>query len=162
MMLYTKLTTGIKEAMKARDNQRRDALRLLLSDLKTLLIDVKVEIPEGADVMETKAAHLGETREIDFLTTQAKRRRDSIESYQAAGRADLLAQEQYELSVIESFLPQPLSREEAETIVRDIVTELGVTSRKQFGQVMSKVVPVLKGRFPGGEVKDLVQGLLKD
>lgn len=162
MSLYAQLSSGVKEAMKARDNQRRDALRLLLSDLKTLLIDVKVEVPEGADVMETKGAHFGEVREIDFLTNQAKRRRDSMESYQSAGREDLFAKEQYELTVIESFLPQPLTRDEAETIVCDMIAELGVTSRKQFGQVMSKVVPVLKGRFPGNEVKDLVQGLLKD
>lgn len=154
MSLYTKLSTDMKAAMKARDAKRRDALRLLLSDLQTLLIDV-----EGAD-LEEKSANLGEQGEINFLTTQAKRRRESIESYESAGRDDLAEQEKFELGIIEAYLPQQLSREEAEEIIRGIIEDVGATSRKQLGQVMGKAMARLKGRFPGGEVKGIVASLL--
>lgn len=161
MTLYAKLSADVKEAMKARDAKRRDALRLVLSDLQTMLIDVKVEnLEEGADATTAKAEALGEQEEIKFLSTQAKRRRDSITAYEDAGRDELAAQEKFELSLIESYLPKQLTEEEAREVIQEVIAEVGATSPKQFGQVMGKAMGKLKGRFPGGQVKGLVQDLL--
>ncbi len=155
MSLLAKLTADVKEAMKARESKRRDALRLLISDLKVIVIKEF----GGGDVDE-KANNLDESVELSFLSTQAKRRRDSIESYEAAGRDDLAEQEKFELGVITSYLPEQLSREEAEGIVREAMEASGATSRKQMGLVMKEAMPKLKGRFPGGEIKGIVMSLL--
>jgi len=155
MSLLAKLTTDVKTAMKAREAKKRDVLRLLISDLKTHVIN---ELG-GGDVDE-KASKLEESFEVSFLSTQAKRRRDSIESYESAGRDDLAEQEKFELVVIEGYLPQQLSREEAEDIIREAIAASGATSRKQMGLVMKEAMPKLKGRFPGGEVKGIVMSLL--
>lgn len=161
MTLYETLSADVKEAMKARDSKRRDALRLVFSDLKTMLIDIKVEdLEEGADANVAKAQTLGDEGEIKFLSTQAKRRRDSIQSYEEAGRDELAEQEKYELALIESYLPKQLTEDEARDVVREVIAEVGATSKKQFGQVMGKAMAKLKGRFPGGQVKGIVQGLL--
>jgi hypothetical protein len=136
----------MKTAMKARDNQRRDAIRLLLSELKNAQID--------------KGSALEEAEEIQFLTQQAKRRKESIEAYEAAARLDLSEKEKYELSVIEQYLPKPLSPSEAEQIIRDIIAEIGATSRKQFGQIMRLAVPKLQGRFPNAELKIMIEKIL--
>lgn len=155
MSLLAKLTADVKIAMKAREAKRRDTLRLLVSDLKTHVIN---ELG-GGDV-DAKAETLEESFEISFLSTQAKRRRDSIESYEAADRKDLADQEKFELSVIESYLPQQLSKEEAEDIIREAIATSGATSRKQMGLVMKEAMPKLKGRFDGGAVKGIVMSLL--
>lgn len=146
MSLIEQLSADVKTAMKARDNQRRDAVRLLLSELKRIEKD--------------KGSELTEQEEIDALSTQAKRRRDSIDAYAKAGREDLQAVEEYELKVIEEYLPAQLTPEEAKAIVAEVVAEVGATSRKQMGQVMKEVMPKLKGRFPGKEVKGLVMDQL--
>lgn len=146
MTLINRLTTEMKEAMKARDKQRRDALRLLISGLQ--------------NVQKDKGSDLEPQEEMDFLTREAKRRQDSIDAYRKAERQDLLDIEQYELDLITVYLPEQLSAEEAKAIVAEIVAEIGATSRKQMGLVMKASMPKLKGRFPGKDVKGIVEALL--
>lgn len=146
MRMIERLTTDMKIAMKAREAKRRDALRLLIAALKN---DEKAKNDE-----------LTPQEEIDSLSRQAKRRRDSIEAYQKAERQDLVEQEQFELSVIEEYLPEQLSPEEARAIVADVIAEVGATSKQQMGLVMKSAMPKLKGRFPGKDVKGIVMSLL--
>jgi len=146
MALLETLTADMKEAMKARDKARLSTVRLLIAALKNLLIDKR----EG----------LTPDDELDFLASQAKRRRESIEAYDKAGRTDLLEQEQAELAVIEGYLPQPLSADEVRAIVAEAVAESGATSKRDMGAVMKLVMPKVKGRFPGKEVRPLVDAAL--
>jgi uncharacterized protein YqeY len=145
-MLIERLTQDMKTAMKARDNKRRDTLRLLLSGAKSTEKD--------------KGDALDPQEEIAFLTTEAKRRRDSIEAYEKAERQDLADVEAFELTVIQEYLPEQLSADEAKEVIKEVIAEVEATSRKQMGLVMKAAMPKLKGRFPGKDVKDLVMELL--
>ena len=98
------LNNALKDAMKNKDNNRRDVLRLLTSAIK------QVEIDTRKDVSEQEA--------VDILQKEAKKRRESILELEKAGRAEQLANEQYELSVIEEFLPKQLGRDEIEVLVK--------------------------------------------
>lgn len=148
MSLLETLQANMKEAMKARQADRLGVIRMLIADIKKMQIDGQKE-------------SLTEDEEIAFLSTQAKRRRDSIDQYVAGNREDLADVERAELAIIETYLPQQLSPEEATEIARGIIADVGATSPKDMGKVMGPLMGKLKGRFPGKDVKPLVEALLK-
>ena len=94
------------------------------------------------------------------LTKQAKQRRESIAEYTKAGRDDLVEQEQYELEIIEAYLPQMMSREEIEVLVKQAIADTGATSSKDMGKVMGKLMPQVKGKADGRLVNEVVRDLL--
>lgn len=145
MSLLDTLTADMKAAMKARDKDRLQTIRMLISGVKNTMID-KPEISE-AD-------------EIDYLSTEAKKRRQSIEAYEQADREDLAEIERQELAVIEHYLPKQLSDDEVREIVRAAVAETGASGPSDLGRVMGKVMPQIKGRYDGAKVRPLVQDLL--
>jgi len=146
MSLLETLTTDMKAAMKARDQGRLSVLRMLIA---------------GVQLQQKEAKRdLTESEEIEFLATSAKRRRESIDAYAAAARADLADVERAELVVIESYLPAQLTPDEAAEVVRRVIDEVGATSKKDMGKVMAAVMPSLRGRFDGKAAKDLVGSLL--
>ena len=140
-MLLETLQNDMKTAMKARDKVRLDAVRLLISALKYILVDKK---------------DLTEQDEIAFLASEAKKRRESIEAYEKAQREDLASKERAELAVIEGYLPQQLGPDEVREIVRAAIAETGAASKKDFAKVMKVIMPKLQGRFPGKDVRPLV------
>ncbi len=146
------ITTDIHEqvivAMKARDNARRDALRLVENSLKT-------EAKE-------KLHDLSNEEEIAVLTREAKKRREAIDSYNLVGATDRAEKETFELEIIQSFLPKQLSEDEVKTIINDLVKELEITSKKDVGKLMKSLMPKIKGVFPGNEAKKLVDALQFD
>ena len=127
--------------MKSGDAQRRDALRLILNALKTEEKEKRIELTPEA--------------EIEILTREAKKRREAIESYEQAGAKDRAEKEAYELGLIQGFLPAAMSADDVRAILRDLVQELAITSKKDVGKLMPKI----KGRFPGNEAKKLVDEL---
>lgn len=137
----------LKAAMKSGDTQRREVLRLLMAAFKQVEVDKRIE--------------LSESDAQSILTTEAKKRRESIEEMQRAGRAELAAQEQYELGVIETYLPKQLGRAEIESLVREVIQEVGATSPKDTGNVMKVLMPRLKNQADGKLVSAVVQDLLK-
>lgn len=142
------INNAIKEAMKNKDNERRDALRLLQAAIKQIEIDERKEIsPEEA---------------IDILTKEAKKRRESIEELTKAGRTENANKEAYELAIIEEFLPKQLTREEIETLVRDAIQQTGAASAKEMGKVMGVLQPQTKGRADGKLVSTIVKELLSN
>ncbi len=147
MPLLDQLTSDMKAAMKARDSATLSTVRMLISDLKNIRID------RGRDLDDQEA--------IAFLSTQAKRRRESIAAYEKAEREDLAQVERTDLAVIERYLPEQLDVDEVRDILRAVIEETGATSMKEMGKVMGAAMPRLRGRFPGGEVKNLVMELLK-
>lgn len=148
MALLEVLTNDMKEAMKAKAAERLNTIRLLISDLKTERIN--------------KMRDLTPEDELDFLSRQAKRRRESIESFEANGRVELAEVERGELAVIETYLPKQLTVDEAREVVRATISELGVTSKKEVSKLMGPLMAKLKGRFPGKDVKPLVEALLPE
>ncbi|HKT45594.1 MAG TPA: GatB/YqeY domain-containing protein [Gaiellaceae bacterium] len=133
----------LREAMKARDADRRDALRLILNALKSS--EKELQRP------------LSEEEELQVLQRERKRRVEAAEAFRAGGREEQAEDEEYELEVLEEFMPAPLSEEEIEDIVDDAIAEVGATSIADLGRVMADVMPQIAGRADGSAVSQIVR-----
>ena len=143
MTLIARLEAELKDAMKERDAERRDALRLILNALRAA--EKEIQRP------------LHEDEELQVLQRQRKNRLDAIEAYRAAGREEQAEKEEDELEVLEEFMPEPLSEDELEAIVDDAIAENGATSMNDLGRVMADVMPQIAGRADGSAVSQLVR-----
>ncbi len=143
MSLIARLKAELTAAMKERDAERRDALRLILASLQSA--EKELQRP------------LHEDEELQVLQRERKRRAESIEAFEGAGRAEQAAKEQAELEVLEEFMPEPLSENELERIVDDAIAEVGATSMRDLGRVMADVMPQIAGRADGSAVSQLVR-----
>ena len=148
MTLRDQLNEDVKNAMRIKDTETRDTLRLLLAAIKQEEIDNQVTL-DDAGVQAV-------------LNKQAKQRRESIEEYTKANRLDLAEEEQQQLVIIERYLPQMMSREEVEAIAKQVIVETGVTDAKGMGQVMGKLMPQVKGKADGRLVNEVVRELLSN
>ncbi len=148
MSLKEELRSDLKQAMISGDHERRDVIRLLLAAIK------QVEVDSGTDLDEAGMQNL--------LVKQAKQRRETIAFCERAGRDDLVAKEQAELHIIESYLPEMMPREEIEVLARQIIAETGATSMKDMGKVMGKLMPQVKGQADGQLVNEVVRSLLQN
>jgi uncharacterized protein YqeY len=141
-----KLQEALKDAMKNKDNVRRDVIRLTQSAIKQVEIDTRKELtPEDV---------------VSILQKEVKTRRESIEEMIGAGRTESAAEAETELKILESFLPQMLTREEITALVQQAIAETGASSAKEMGKVMGKLMPQVKGRADGGLVNQVVRELL--
>jgi hypothetical protein len=144
MPLIEQLTTTIAEAMKARDQARLSALRML----KAALMNREVE----------RARPLTEAEDLQVVATMVKQRKDSIDQFAKAGRQDLVDKETAELAVIEAYLPPAVGADDLERIVAEVVAETGATSPKDMGKVMKGVIARLAGaQVDGKAVSELVK-----
>jgi uncharacterized protein len=141
--LIARMEGELKEAMLARDGERRDALRLLLSSLKSA--EKELQRP------------LSEEEELQVLQRERKRRLEAAEAFRGGGREEQAESEERELAVLQEFMPEPLSEEELEEIVDDAIAENGATSMRDFGRVMADVMPQVSGRADGSVVSQLVK-----
>jgi hypothetical protein len=148
MSLRDQLTGDLKTALKSNDETRKGTLRLLLAALKQAEIDKR---PAGA---------LDEGEVLAVIQKEAKSRRESIADAQKANRADLVAMNETELHVIESYLPKQLTREELVELARAAIAETGAGGPQQMGAVMKLLTPRTKGRADGRLVSDVVRELL--
>ncbi len=151
MALKDKLTEDLKTAMKARDQVRLDTLRAIITEMKNMSIAQKGEGGTG---------ELNEQDEIAVLSRARKQREESIVAFDNANRQDLSVTERAQLAVILEYLPKQLSPDEVKAIIAQVVAEVGATSRKDMGKVMGKLMPHVKGKFPGDQVKPLVESVL--
>ncbi len=147
MSLQERLSQEIKASMLARDADRLNALRMLKSAIGYLLIEKKAETIPDADF-------------VAVVQKEVKKRRDSVEQFEKGGRPELASKERQEITVLESFLPQPLSAEELEKVVRDTIAETGATSKKDMGAVIKAVQAKSAGRADGKTISQLVGKLL--
>jgi uncharacterized protein YqeY len=147
MTLQEKLAQEIKAAMLAKDADRLGALRMLKSTLGYILIEKKTETISDADF-------------VSVVQKEVKKRRDSIEQFEKGGRPELAAKEKQEITVLESFLPQQLTPEELEKLIRDAIAETGATSKKEMGPVIKAVQAKAAGRADGKTISQLVGKLL--
>ena len=145
-LLKQQINEARKDAMRARDKPRLGTIRLALSEIKRVEVDERIE--------------LDDTRIISILDKMVKQRRESIKHFEAAARAELVAQEQLEIKVIQDFLPQALSAAEIEKIIQAALAETGAESIQDMGKVMGLVRPQMLGRADMGEVSQQIKTLL--
>ena len=147
MSLQERLQQEIKSAMLAKDSERLNALRMLKSAVGYAQIEKKTDALSDPDFMAV-------------VQREVKKRRDAVEQYTAGARPDLAAKENAEVAVLQSFLPQPLTPEELESLVRAVIQELGATDKKQMGAVMKAVQARAAGRADGKAISTVVARLL--
>jgi len=143
MTLITRLENELKQAMAARDAERRNTLRLILASLRS------------AEKELLRPLH--DDEELQVLQRERKRRTEAAEAFREAGRDEQAEGEERELAVLEEFMPAPLSEEELEEIVDDAIAEVGATSMRDIGRVMADVMPQVAGRADGSAVSQLVR-----
>ena len=143
MSLIARIEGELTEAMRERDNERRDALRLILSSLRSA--EKELQRP------------LNDQEELQVLHRERKKRAEAAEAFRGAGRDAQATAEELELEVLEEFMPEPLSEDELEEIIDDAIAENGATSLRDLGRVMADVMPQVAGRADGSAVSQLVR-----
>lgn len=136
----------MKSAMRAKEKERLGTIRLLLSAIKQKEVDERVTLTD-ADIMA-------------ILNTMIKQRKESIKQYQSGGREDLVAQEESEISVLTTYLPEPLSAEEVGQMIDAVISDLGASSPKDMGQVMAALKEKIQGRADMGALSQQVKSRL--
>lgn len=150
MTIHETIKAQIPEAMKARDEVKLRTLRSLVTAMTNEVVAKKRKPDE----------FLTDDEALAVLKRSANQRKDSIDQFTKGGRPELAVPEQEELTVIESYLPAQLSREEITTIVKTKMAEMGVTDKSGAGKFIGAVMGELKGKADGGEVKSVVDELL--
>ena len=145
--LVASFKDAVKAAMRAKEKERLNALRLAQAEFKRVEVDERIEIDDE--------------RALAILDKMTKQRRDSIAQYAAAGRDDLVAVEQYEIDVLSEFLPEALSEEELAKLVADAIAQSGAASMQDMGKVMGILKPQLQGRADMGAVSKLIKARLQ-
>ena len=143
MSLIAKIEDDLKEAMRARDELRTGTLRLTLAALRSSEKEL--------------GRPLKDDEELQVLQRERKRRTEAAEAFRDAGREEQAANEEAELSVLQEFMPTPLSEDDLERIVDDAIAENGATSLRDLGRVMADVMPQIAGRADGSAVSQLVR-----
>jgi uncharacterized protein len=146
MTLSQRIDSDIKEAMRAKDTTKLSVLRMLKSALKY-----------GAIAKSGAEAELNDAEAAQVIRKQARQRQDSIESFEKGGRAELAEKEKEELSILNGYLPQPMSSDEISKVVRETIAEAGATSRAQMGAVMKALQTKVAGRVDGKALSAEVQ-----
>lgn len=146
MSLKAQITEDMKTAMRAKDSARLAAIRLLQAAIKQREVDERIE--------------LDDTQVIEVIEKMLKQRRDSIAQYQAANRQDLVDVEEYEASVLQAYLPQPLSEAEVNALLDKVVADTGASGMKDMGKVMAAVKPLVVGRADMGKISGLIKARL--
>jgi uncharacterized protein YqeY len=143
MSLIERIEGELKVAMRARDQERIDTLRLTLASLRSA--EKEVQRP------------LKEDEELHVLQRERKRRQEAADAFREGGREEQAAKEERELAVIQEFMPEPIGEEELEQIIDDAIAETGATSLRDLGRVMADVMPQVAGRADGSAVSQLVR-----
>ena len=146
MALKDSIREALKVALKRQQRTEVSTLRLLLSEIK------------NAEIAQQKPAD--DNKVLDVVAKEAKRRRESIEAFKLGNRSDLVAQEEAELAVLMSYLPEQMSREEIVAAARQAVDTVGAMGPGDKGKVMSQLMPQLKGKADGKEVNEIVSEIL--
>ena len=146
MTLRETINQNVKEAMKARDTKKRDALRLLTAAFK------QIEVDERRDLSDEDV--------VKIIQTQVKRRNDAASQYKDAGRDDLMQIELDEIACYEVYLPKQLTDEELQTALKTIITQVGAESMKDIGKVMGLASKQLAGKADGKRINTCAKSIL--
>ncbi|MDQ0351064.1 uncharacterized protein YqeY [Alkalibacillus filiformis] len=142
MSLLDRLNEDMKQAMRNKEKEKLTVIRAIKSSLQNEAIKKNEELTEDD--------------ELQVLTREVKQRKDSLQEFKAASREDLVEKTERELALIETYLPKQLSDEELHQIIEETIQEVGATAKQQMGQVMSAVMPKVKGKTDGSKVNQFV------
>ncbi|MGP4080415.1 GatB/YqeY domain-containing protein [Pseudalkalibacillus sp. R45] len=143
MSLLDRLNQDMKQAMKNKEKQRLTVIRMVKSSLQNESIKLGHE--------------LNEEEELTVLSREVKQRKDSLQEFKKAGREDLVENLRQEIAILNEYLPEQLSEEEVNQIVKETIEQVGATSKQDMGKVMGAIMPKVKGKADGGLVNRLVQ-----
>ncbi|WP_412754573.1 GatB/YqeY domain-containing protein [Legionella donaldsonii] len=146
MTIKDRLSNNLKDAMRARDKKTLDTLRLVTAAVKQVEVDERIVVDEE--------------RMLVILDKLAKQRKESIAQFQAAGRDDLVAQEQFELDLISQYLPEPLSEADIEALIAQALADVGAEKMSDMGKVMAQLKPQLQGRADMSKVSAMIKARL--
>lgn len=146
MLVKDHIKSDMKEAMRARDAQRLGVIRLIMAEIQQREVDERIVL-DDANVFAV-------------MDKMQKQRRDSISQYEAAGRMDLVAQEQYEMTIIQTYLPQALTEAEIEQCIQTAIIQVGASTMQDMGKVMAILKPQILGRADAGLVSRKVKDSL--
>lgn len=146
MTIKERLNNDIKDAMRAKDKNLLITLRLITAAVKQIEVDERVEVDED--------------RMLVILDKMSKQRKESIAQFEKANREDLVAQEQFELSILAKYLPEPLSAAEVDQLVHEAITSTGAEKMADMGKVMAQLKPSLQGRADMTQVSALIKAKL--
>jgi len=143
MTLKAQITEDMKTAMRAKDSARLGAIRLLLAAIKQREVDERIELSD-ADV-------------IAAIEKMLKQRRDSITAYESANRHDLADIEKFEVTVLQTYLPQQLTEDEVKAVLEQVVIDTGAAGIKDMSKVMAAIKPLVAGRADMGKISGLIK-----
>ena len=143
MTLKAQILDDVKSAMRARDQKRLTALRLITSAIKQVEVDKRIEVDDQMV--------------LAILDKMVKQRRESLEQYRSAGRDDLAEQEEFEIELITAYLPEALSDDEISVLIKQAIAETGASSIRDMGAVMNKLRGELQGRADMKAVSNAVK-----
>ena len=146
--IIEQLEDDMKQAMRDRDRPRLSAIRMMRSAL------------QNAAIAKGPNTALDDDEAADVLAREARQRKETIDEFRKAGREDGLEDQEAELAVVMSYLPERLSRDEIEAEARRIIDDIGARSMADRGRVMGALMPAMRGRADGKDVSDVVQQLL--
>ncbi|KYD12336.1 GatB/YqeY domain-containing protein [Saccharococcus caldoxylosilyticus] len=144
MSLVDRLNDDMKQAMKSREKEKLSVLRMLKAALQN-------------EAIKLGKSELSEDEELTVLSRELKQRKDSLQEFENAGRADLVEKTKVELEIVQSYMPKPLTEEELLEIVKQTIAEVGASSKADMGKVMGAIMPKVKGKADGSLVNKLVQ-----
>jgi uncharacterized protein len=145
-VIKSRIQEEMKAAMRAQYKKRLDVLRLILAAAKQIEVDERIE--------------LDDPRMLTILAKMVKQRNDSITQYKAGNRPDLVEQEEFEVSVIQEFLPSQLADAEIENLIKETINNVGAKSIQDMGKVMNDLKPKIQGRADMGVVSNKIKQLL--
>lgn len=144
--LKTRLTEDMKAAMRSKDKERLGVVRLVLAAIKQREVDERIE--------------LDDTQVLAVLEKMIKQRRDSIEQFRNGNREDLAVKEEFEVGILQEYMPEALSEQEIDAILEEIITATGASSIKDMGKVMGQLKPKIQGRADMGTVSQKIKARL--
>ncbi|MBO0432010.1 MULTISPECIES: GatB/YqeY domain-containing protein [unclassified Enterococcus] len=147
MSLLSRLNDDMKAAMKAKEKETLQVIRMIKSSIQNEQIKV------GHDLTEDE--------ELTVLSREMKQRRDSLQEFEQAGRDDLADKVKGEIVIVEKYMPEQLSDDEIRQLVQDAIAQTGASSVKEFGKVMGVIMPKVKGKADGNQVNAIVKELLQ-
>lgn len=163
MSLKEKIQAEMKEAMVKKDQLKVSVLRMLMAAVFNKEKEKRAKLSKGEEDLEKlgELSRLTDEEILEVISSEAKKRRDSIEQYEKGGRQDLVDQEKKELEILMAYLPEPMSENEIRKLVKAEIEKLAASGPQDTGKVMAALMPRLKGKAEGAVVNRIVQEELK-
>ncbi|MDP1629311.1 MAG: GatB/YqeY domain-containing protein [bacterium] len=161
--LKEKIQNDLREAMKASDSFKLSVLRMISAALHNKEIEKRTKLVKAGGLAPAELSEqsgLNEEETIETLSSEVKKRKEAVLEYERGGRQDLADKEKLEINVLKQYLPEELSGEDLKKIVSEAIQEVGAQSQKDFGKVMSVLMPKVKGRADGAKISEIVRELL--